>query len=141
MKVTNKVLFMAIISMFLIFGVTGQGNAAWPEKPITVVVQYKAGGGTDMIMRTLANEMGKYLKCTINVINRPGGTGSMATNFVWNKPPDGYWWLGASQWNKSLRVVGSSNLAPWRDWQFFKAGAGKRCGRGDLVFRLPDRRG
>jgi tripartite-type tricarboxylate transporter receptor subunit TctC len=58
---------------------------------------------------------------TINVINKPGAVGGVATRFVLNKPDDGYWWLGAANYNKFVRVMGHSDSKAWEDWQYFQA--------------------
>ncbi len=95
--------------------------AAWPERPITVVVMYSAGGGTDTVIRTLAGEMAKSMGWTVNVVNKPGAVGGVATRFLLNKPTDGYWWLGAANYNKFVRVMGHSDSKAWEDWQYFQA--------------------
>ena len=95
--------------------------AGWPERPITVVVMYGAGGGTDTIIRTLAAEMAKSTGWEINVINKPGAVGGVATRFMQNKPNDGYWWLGAANYNKFVRIMGHSESKAWEDWQYFQA--------------------
>lgn len=100
----------------------GRANAAaWPERPVTVVVMYSAGGGTDTVIRTLAGEMAKKMGWTINVVNKPGAVGGVATRFLLNKPQDGYWWLGAANYNKFVRVMGHSDSKAWEDWQYFQA--------------------
>jgi tripartite-type tricarboxylate transporter receptor subunit TctC len=126
MKTFRKVGLLGMVSAFVIFLMATQGYAAWPEKPITVVVQYKAGGGTDILMRALANLMEKHLNATINVINRDGAAGALAMDFVYSKPADGYWWLGASQFSKQLRVMGGTKTIPWKDWQYYKCANGKQ---------------
>jgi len=95
--------------------------AKWPERSITAVVMYAAGGGTDVVLRSLAGEMAKSVGWDINVINKPGGVGAVATSFVLGKPSDGYWWLGAANYNKFVRVMGSSDSRAWMDWQYFQA--------------------
>ena len=100
---------------------SGDARAEWPERPITVVVMYGAGGGTDTVIRTIAKEMAKSTGWTINVINKPGAVGGVATRFMLNKPDDGYWWLGAANYNKFVRVMGHSKSKAWEDWQYFQA--------------------
>jgi putative tricarboxylic transport membrane protein len=95
--------------------------AKWPERPITAVVMYAAGGGTDVVLRSLAGEMAKSVGWDVNVINKPGGVGAVATSFVLGKPADGYWWLGAANFNKFVRVMGGSDSLAWRDWQYYQA--------------------
>jgi tripartite-type tricarboxylate transporter receptor subunit TctC len=97
------------------------GAAQWPERPINAVIMYSAGGGTDTVIRTLAGEMAKATGWTINAVNKPGAVGGVATRFVLNKPADGYWWLGAANYNKFVRVMGHSESKAWEDWQYFQA--------------------
>jgi tripartite-type tricarboxylate transporter receptor subunit TctC len=99
----------------------GTAKAEWPERPITLVVMYGAGGGTDTIIRALATEMSKATGWTINVINKPGAVGGVATSYVLKKPADGYTLLGAANYNKFVRVMGHSDSVAWNDWQYFQA--------------------
>jgi len=99
----------------------GAAKAEWPERPITLVVMYGAGGGTDTIIRALATEMANVTGWTINVINKPGAVGGVATKYVLNKPSDGYTLLGAANFNKFVRVMGHSDSVAWKDWQYFQA--------------------
>ncbi|OGA40511.1 MAG: hypothetical protein A3G24_18405 [Betaproteobacteria bacterium RIFCSPLOWO2_12_FULL_62_13] len=96
-------------------------GARWPERPITAVVMYAAGGGTDVVLRAITAEMAKMTNWDINVINKPGSVGALATSFVLEKPADGYWWLGAANYNKFVRVMGHSDSKPWEDWQYMQA--------------------
>ena len=96
--------------------------AGYPERPITVVVMYSAGGGTDTIMRKLAEEMAAAKGWTINVINKPGAVGGVATQFVGAARPDGYTVLGGANYNRFVRVMGHADFTPWKDWIPFKAG-------------------
>jgi tripartite-type tricarboxylate transporter receptor subunit TctC len=99
----------------------GAQAADWPSQPITLVVMYSAGGGTDTVLRTLAAEMSKSKGWTINVINKPGAVGAVATEFVAGKEGDGHWLLGAANYNKFVRVMGHSDQKPWEHWTFFQA--------------------
>ncbi len=64
--------------------------AAWPERPITIVVPAAAGGTTDIAARVLAEKMGKDLGTAIVVENKGGGGGSIGTAQVARAKPDGY---------------------------------------------------
>lgn len=105
----------------LIISPGGANAASYPERPITAVVMYGAGGGTDTVIRTITKAMADSTGWTINVINKPGAVGGVATRFVLNKPDDGYWWLGAANYNKFVRVMGHSDSKAWEDWQYFQA--------------------
>ena len=64
--------------------------AAWPERPITLVVPWAAGGGTDAVARILAAGLEKELGKPVNVVNRTGGGGVVGHTEIVNSKPDGY---------------------------------------------------
>lgn len=64
--------------------------AAWPEKPIELVVGFSPGGGTDITARTLAVFLGKELGTTALVLNKPGASGEIGLGFVAKAPATGY---------------------------------------------------
>lgn len=99
----------------------GAWAAEWPEKPINIIVMYGAGGGTDTVMRVLAEQMAKSRDWTVEVQNKPGAVGGIATNYVLQQPSDGYTILGAANFNKFVRVMGHADSPSWRDWIFFQA--------------------
>jgi tripartite-type tricarboxylate transporter receptor subunit TctC len=68
---------------------------AFPDKTIEWVVPYPAGGGTDVVARTLAEEMGKTLKSTIVVNNRPGAATNIGADAVAKAKADGHTLLSA----------------------------------------------
>src|SRR5262249_47416547 len=58
--------------------------------PIEIVVPYGAGGSTDLVARTLAQQLQTRLNQTVVVLNKPGGAGTIAVNSVMRAQPDGY---------------------------------------------------
>src|SRR4051794_8269405 len=64
--------------------------AAWPEKTVRIVVPFAPGGGTDVIARTLAQEMMKDLGGSIIIENKPGAGTIIGTQAVAGSEPDGY---------------------------------------------------
>jgi tripartite-type tricarboxylate transporter receptor subunit TctC len=64
--------------------------AAYPEKPIRLVVPFAPGGGTDIIARTLGALMSKELGKPIIIDNKPGAGTIIGTDAVAKSPPDGY---------------------------------------------------
>src|SRR3954465_8882720 len=64
--------------------------AAYPEKTIRIVVPFAPGGGTDVIARTLAQEMAKDLGATIIIENKPGAGTLIGTQSVAGSAPGGY---------------------------------------------------
>ena len=63
---------------------------AFPDKPITMVIPFAAGGPTDVVARMIAIPMGKALGQTVIVENTLGAGGTIATNRVAKAPPNGY---------------------------------------------------
>src|SRR5689334_2335438 len=64
--------------------------AAWPERPITLIVPWGAGGGTDATARIIGSLMEKELGQPVNVVNRTGGSGVVGHQAIASAPPDGY---------------------------------------------------
>jgi tripartite-type tricarboxylate transporter receptor subunit TctC len=67
-----------------------QANAEFPERPLTLVVPFAPGGGTDNTARTLAEGMSASLGQPVIVDNRAGGGTIIGTNYVARSKPDGY---------------------------------------------------
>ena len=107
---------------FLITRPQGASAAGWPDKPITIVIMYAAGGGTDVVMRLIAQEMAKAKGWTIEPLNKPGAVGGIATNYVLSQPADGYTLLGAANFNKFVRVMGHTKSKVWEDWTIMQGG-------------------
>jgi tripartite-type tricarboxylate transporter receptor subunit TctC len=65
-------------------------RAAWPEREITILVAYGAGGSTDVSTRAVAAEAEKILQVPVQIVNRTGGQGTSAPAQVVTARPDGY---------------------------------------------------
>lgn len=64
--------------------------AAYPEKPINLIVPFPAGSGTDAVGRIFAEELSKQLGQPVIVENKPGANATIAANYVAKAKPDGY---------------------------------------------------
>ncbi len=65
-------------------------SAAYPDRPIRIVVPFAPGGGTDVVARTLAQEMARDLGASIVIENKPGAGTILGTQAVATSEPDGY---------------------------------------------------
>ncbi|WP_137127796.1 tripartite tricarboxylate transporter substrate binding protein [Roseomonas sp. HF4] len=68
----------------------GAARAAWPERPVRLVVPYSAGGVADTIARTLQPRIAEHLGQSFVIENRTGASGAIGAGVVAQAPPDGY---------------------------------------------------
>ena len=66
---------------------------AWPERPVTLIVPWAAGGSTDTLARILSQDLGRRLHTTVVVENRPGAGGTIGSSYVARSAGDGYTFL------------------------------------------------
>jgi tripartite-type tricarboxylate transporter receptor subunit TctC len=88
-KASRLLFALAAWTLMFLLPVNG-AFAAYPEKTIRIVVPFAPGGGTDVIARTLAQEMAKDLGATIIIENKPGAGTIIGTQTVATSDPDGY---------------------------------------------------
>ena len=78
------------ISAVVISALMGSSFAAYPDKPIKMMIGYAPGSSTDIVGRMIANDLSIALKQPIIVENRGGAAGSLAADAVAKSTPDGY---------------------------------------------------
>jgi tripartite-type tricarboxylate transporter receptor subunit TctC len=88
---------MVTISCVLLVAPLLAGAADYPKKPVSIVVTYGAGGGTDVIFRAASSVIHQYWDQPLIVINKPGAGGTVGTSFAAKAKPDGYTILAALQ--------------------------------------------
>lgn len=91
---------------------SGKPDANFPKKPITLIVPWSAGGGTDTGARLLQPYLEDELGVTVNVVNKTGGGGWVGWNELANAKPDGYT-IGLA--NSPHIITGYMNPALKRD--------------------------
>lgn len=132
----------------------------FPERPVTLICPWPAGGGTDVAMRALAEAMSKQLGQRVIVENRPGAAGTIGPgNMARNSKPDGYtiaqmpigvfrlpyiqkvnfdpmtdftWIIGITGYTFGVVVRADS---PWQTWQDFIAYA--KANPGKVTYATP----
>src|SRR5690606_10267624 len=83
----DKLLTSALV---MAAAVAGPALAAYPEKPVRIIVPFVPGGSSDITARTIAPGMEKVLGQTVIVENKPGANGAIAAQELKNAKPDGY---------------------------------------------------
>ena len=113
----------------LLLGALLCGPMAWaqnyPNRPITLIVPWGAGGGTDAVARIIAALLEKDLGQPVNVVNRTGGNGVVGHSAIATAAPDGYTlgmitveismmhWAGLTQLNPTdFTALGLMNIDP-----------------------------
>ncbi len=74
----------------VLFAATASAQGSFPSKPVTMVVGFEPGGGTDTVARIVAKTMGENLGQQVVVENRAGAGGNIAVDYVAKSAPDGY---------------------------------------------------
>ena len=148
-----KFSWLVLCGFFGAFIAWPAGAQNYPEKPITLIVPYTAGGATDVAMRALADAAGKQLGQRVIVENRTGVGGTLGPQTMVNAKPDGYvisqmpitvfriphmqkvsfdpltdftWILHVSGYTFGVAVRADS---PWKTWQEFIAYAKANPGK------------
>ncbi|WP_230970821.1 tripartite tricarboxylate transporter substrate binding protein [Nitrogeniibacter aestuarii] len=86
----NRGLRLAVIAATAFGATMPSAQAAFPDKPIRIVVPFSPGGGTDLVARTLGAEMSKDLGQPVVIENKPGASTIIGTDTVAKADPDGY---------------------------------------------------
>ncbi|HUQ77025.1 MAG TPA: tripartite tricarboxylate transporter substrate binding protein [Burkholderiales bacterium] len=126
--------------------------AAYPERPIKMIVPWAAGGDTDNIFRPFAPLLQKHIGQTVVIANVGGASGTKGAKEAKDSPADGYtlyavhdyihstYWAGVADVQytdfepicliaSTASVLTASPKTPWKNWQEFLADAKKRPGQ------------
>lgn len=111
-------LFTTVLALVLSAGVAPvQAQAAWPQKPIRIVVPFAPGGNTDSIARVIAERFTQSLGQAVVVDNKVGAGGAIAAEFVAKAPADGYTLLMAAMPVMAvLPVISKTKFDPLKDF-------------------------
>lgn len=129
----KKICIIMFVTLFIISFFVGNVSAKYPERTITNILVWAAGGGTDTCNRVVMAEMSKILGVNINVVNTTGGVGgSVGMNAAYSKPADGYTLCGLSESCVTAGVQGGFDKR-MNVWEYFIIG-----GSPDVVSVTPD---
>jgi tripartite-type tricarboxylate transporter receptor subunit TctC len=94
-------------------------QADYPNKPITYVVPFTAGGSTDVVGRTIAQKLHESLKQPVVVENKPGQGGGIGASYVAKAPADGYTLFGGTISTHAINASLYKNLSydPVKDFE------------------------
>ena len=104
MKEQSRTLRAALLALAaLVVAFPAQADK-WPDRPVTVVIPYKPGGGGDTMVRLVMQQVSQDMGQSFIIENRPGGGGTIGAGYVAKERPDGYTLLAGG--------VGSLVVAP-----------------------------
>ena len=89
-SVSRRVCAGCALACLLVAGSVELAAQGYPARPVRMIVPFPAGGGADVIGRTLAQKLAEGLGQQVVVENRPGAAGNLGTEFVARAAPDGY---------------------------------------------------
>ncbi len=119
----------AVAACFLAMISLAHPEDAWPQRPITIVVPFQAGGSADLLARIVQQQLEPELKVPLIVENRSGAGGSIGTAYVAKAPNDGYTLLLGTFSTNVLNELTYNNL-PYHSERDFQPVA--------LLVRLPN---
>jgi tripartite-type tricarboxylate transporter receptor subunit TctC len=108
--------FAVALSLTVVLFAPAATEAAFPDRDISVIVPWAAGGGTDALARTLVKNGKKYFGVNVNVVNKVGGAGGIGMGSVANSKPDGYTVGVITDYLSLYRLLGVSELS-YRDFE------------------------
>ena len=118
-KLIKNIVISAVVVPAVVPVFAGAAWAAYPDKPIKMMIGYAPGSSTDIVGRMIANDLSLALKQPIIVENRGGAAGSLAADAVAKSAPDGYTILFAQNGlainvaaNPKLPFNGQKDLLP-----------------------------
>jgi tripartite-type tricarboxylate transporter receptor subunit TctC len=115
-----RILTLATTAIVALCGPASAQNYPWkPDKPITLIVPWAAGGSTDQVTRVAAAEMEKALGQKIVVVNQGGASGSIGTRNALQAAPDGYTWTAGAAKDLGTYVVSGLLDTKINDWRLY----------------------
>lgn len=113
MKLTAR-----ILAVLALAGSTGALAQGYPSAPVTLVVPFAAGSGTDAVARIVAKRLGEQLKQPVVIENKPGASAQIGAQYVAKAKPDGYTLFMTTNTSHSANpaLFGNLKYDPVRDF-------------------------
>jgi tripartite-type tricarboxylate transporter receptor subunit TctC len=106
-----------LCALLAVFSFASSARAEWPEKQITMIVCFAAGGGTDIAARIINTQLGEALGKPVVIENRGGAGGNIAIKAVQSLPADGYTILVCSSaYVVNPSLFAQANYDPYKDF-------------------------
>ena len=105
-----KKLGIVLLALVLCLG-SALALAEYPDRPVTMIIPYAAGGTTDVYGRTLAALLEEQLGQSITVVNQGGASGSIGCQYVYDQPADGYTLLVTAETMGTFKTMGVCDLS------------------------------
>ncbi len=106
----KKLCLLLIASVFTMCLFSPAYAADFPKKDFQGVIMWGAGGATDNVSRALTPNVEPFLGKKIILLNKPGGTGAISTQYVYSRPADGYTLLFGAENPQVHRILKLSNM-------------------------------
>jgi tripartite-type tricarboxylate transporter receptor subunit TctC len=114
-----RLIAVAVLALLLAAAAPARAQENWPQRPVTIVVPFQAGGSADLLARILQQHMQADLGTPFVVENRSGAGGSVGTAYVAKAANDGYTLLLGTLSGNVLNgfIYGTLPYDPVRDFQ------------------------
>lgn len=120
--IARRALLGALVAACLPLAAQAQTAPAWPTKPVTIVVPFVAGGGTDIGTRIVAQKLSTLWGQSVVVDNKGGAGGNVGLEFVSRAKPDGYTLMTGNVGTQSINPSLYKKLAYNPDTSFVPIG-------------------
>lgn len=108
------------VATLVLPGANALAEPAWPDKPVTLIVPFPAGGGTDLVVRTLQPALTRELQQTVVIQNAGGAGGTVGSGQAARAKPDGYTALAVTTSTMALspRLYKNLSYKPAEDFAY-----------------------
>jgi tripartite-type tricarboxylate transporter receptor subunit TctC len=113
MKCFSILVAMSLSVCGMILGVTHVQGQPYPNQPIQFVIPMDPGSAGDIVLRPLADELGKILNTSVMVVNKPGASATLGTDFVVKSKKDAYTLLYANTSAVVYAKASSTETVPY----------------------------